>query len=135
MFEHCDKLRVRYRDVDYLGVVYYSRYLEYFEVARDEMMRAIGIPYSEFEQKGYAMPVVEVHCIYQKSAHFDEVLTIISRITEMPLARLKIGYTIFRENEDEILVSGYTVHAFINKDGRPVRPPNFFRQLLQAKLA
>lgn len=134
MYRHRYQFRVRYRDVDYLGVVYYSHYLEYFEAARDEMMRALGMPYSEFERNGYAMPVVEAHCVYQKSAHFDELLTIISRISAPPSARLKIDYEIIRENEETVLASGYTVHAFINKAGKAVRPPHFFRQLLQARL-
>lgn len=135
MYEHRYQFRIRYRDVDYLGVVYYSRYLEYFEAARDEMMRDIGLPYSEFEQRGYAMPVVEAHCVYHKSAHFDEMLTVISQIAEMPSARLKIDYEIFYDIKEAPLVSGYTVHAFINKAGQAVRPPNFFRQLLQSKLS
>ncbi|HPC35418.1 MAG TPA: thioesterase family protein [Candidatus Marinimicrobia bacterium] len=134
MLEHRYQLRVRYSSVDQLGVVYYSRYLEYFEAARDEIMRSIGLPYSQFEREGYAMPVVEVHCVYHRSAHFDELLTIISRISEMPTARLRIDYEILRENESQPIVTGYTIHAFVNQSGKAVRPPQFFTKLLEAQL-
>ena len=135
MLEHRYQLRVRYSNVDQLGVVYYSRYLEYFEAARDEIMRAIGLPYSQFEQAGYAMPVVEAHCVYHRGAHFDDLLTIISRISAMPTARLRIDYEILRENESQPLVSGYTIHAFVNQSGKAVRPPQFFIKLLAAQMS
>jgi len=134
MYEHQHQLRVRYRDVDFLGVVYYSRYLEYFEAARDEMMRDLGLPYGEFEEQGYAMPVVEAHCVYHQSAHFDELLTIFSRITEMPQARLKIEYEIFRPDEKTPLATGYTIHAFIKKSGPAIRPPKSFVDLIRNKI-
>jgi len=135
MYEHQYQMRVRYRDVDFLGVVYYSRYLEYFEAARDEMMRDLGLPYGEFEEQGYAMPVVEAHCVYHKSAHFDEMLTIVSRITEMPQARLRIEYEIYRKNENMPLTTGYTTHAFIKKSGQAVRPPKHFVDLIRERMS
>lgn len=135
MFEHCYQLRVRYKDIDYLGVVYYSRYFEYFEAARDEMMRSLGLPYSEFEQRGYAMPVVEAQCYYHRGARFDDDLIVFSRITEMPHSRLKIDYEICTLDTQVKIVSGYTIHAFINQSGKAVRPPSFFLQLLAPKLS
>jgi acyl-CoA thioester hydrolase len=134
MYKHQYQLRVRYRDVDAMSVVYYSRYLEYFEAARNEMMRDMGLPYGKFEEMGYAMPVVEAHCVYQKSAHFDDQLTILSRITELPQPCLKIQYEIFRTGELIPLVTGYTIHAFIKNNGRAVRPPKIFCEFLKNRL-
>lgn len=132
MLTHRCNIKVRYRDIDYLGTVYYSRYLEYFEVARDEMMTALGMPYSEFEKEGYAMPVVEAHCVYHHGAEFDEVLDIHSRIKDMPTARLRIDYSINSAIDGRLIAEGYTVHAFVNKQKKAVRPPQFFIALLQS---
>jgi acyl-CoA thioester hydrolase len=136
MFEHSHQLRVRYRDVDAMGIVYYSHYLEYFEAARDEMMRDIGLPYGEFERQGFAMPVVEAHCTYHQGARFDDLLTVVSRIVVKPQARLKIEYEIFRPENDNPIVSGFTVHAFTKiETGRPVKPPRLFLDLLDRKMS
>ncbi|HPY01477.1 MAG TPA: hypothetical protein P5028_06420, partial [Candidatus Marinimicrobia bacterium] len=75
------------------------------------------------------------HCVYHRSAHFDDLLTIISRISAMPTARLRIDYEILRENESQPLVSGYTIHAFVNQSGKAVRPPQFFLKLLAAQMS
>ena len=131
MLTHRCSIRVRYRDIDYLGTVYYSRYLEYFEVARDELMAALGLPYSEFEKRGYAMPVVEAYCVYHHGAVFDEQLLIESRLTTLPTARLRIDYTITSAEDERLIADGYTIHAFVNQQRRAVRPPQFFMALLQ----
>jgi len=133
MISHTYQFRVRYRDVDYLGVVYYSRYLEYFEAARDELMRALGMPYSVFEASGIAMPVVEVNCRYLRGARFDELLTVASKITEFPGARLRIDYSITGEIEPCQIATGYTVHAFINQSHKAVKPPGPFIRLVREK--
>ncbi len=133
MFEHVHEIRIRYRDIDYLGTVYYSRYLEYFEVARDEMMWALGLPYSLFEKEGYAMPVVEAHCVYRHGAVFDELLRIRSCINDLPTSRLRIDYSITSADDGLLIVEGYTVHAFINREKKAVRPPRFFLDLLKSK--
>lgn len=133
MITHQHIIRVRYRDIDYLGTVYYSRYLEYFEEARDELMHALGMPYSQFEQTGYAMPVIEAHCVYHHGAVFDEELLITSRVEHLPTARLRIDYTINARGDQKLIAEGYTIHAFINSQKRAVKPPRFFMDLLNQK--
>ena len=61
---HKSKFRVRYADVDQMGVVYHARYLDWFEWARTELLRDKGIPYKELEEKNLYAPVVEVHVNY-----------------------------------------------------------------------
>ncbi|MFQ6678038.1 MAG: acyl-CoA thioesterase [Fidelibacterota bacterium] len=117
-------LTVYYKDVDQMGIVYYARYLEYFEAARTEMLRSIGVMVTEIEKEGYYLPVVSAHCDYKKGAHFEDKLIVKTSIHTLPAARMKIDYLITRDAE--LLVEGYTIHGFTNHDGKPKRPPKSF---------
>ncbi len=125
MIETSTRVRVRYADTDQMGFAYYANYLVWFEVGRTEMLRDCGLPYAELEALGVALPVLEAHCTYRKSARYDQRLRIVSRLKEMPRVSLRIDYEIFDESE-QLLAEGYTTHAFINREGKPVRPPQVF---------
>ena len=117
------QLRVRYADTDAMGIVYYSKYLEYFEVARTEFLRACGLPYAKLEAIGYFLPVMESHAKYYRGAKYDELLTIAVRMPSQPSARLAIEYRVTND-DGELLVEGSTILAFVNREtGRPSRPP------------
>ena len=117
--------KVYYKDIDQMGVVYYTRYFEYFEEARTEMLADIGLVVSEIENKGYYLSVVSANCNYKEGAHFEDEIIVKTEIKETPKARLKIEYEILREKDNHFLADGYTIHGFINKEGRPKRPPKF----------
>ena len=121
--------KVYYKDVDQMGIVYYSRYYEYFEAARTELLKSLGIQVTAIEQDGYLLPVITSHCDYRIGANFEDNLIINTIIKELPKPRLRIDYEIHRDNSDECLVSGYTMHAFTDKSGRAVKPP---KQLVKA---
>ncbi len=130
MIEFDYKTRVRYSDIDFMGIVYYSRYYEFFEAARTDMLRQIGIPYSDFEKMGYGLPVAESHCEYKKGAEFDNLLNIKCIIENKPGARIKIDYKVTNADTKELIVIGYTIHAFLNSNKRPCKPPKFFIEIL-----
>ncbi|MEE8341421.1 MAG: thioesterase family protein [Candidatus Neomarinimicrobiota bacterium] len=122
MIDYTYKTRVYYRDVDQMGIVYYTRYLEYFEAARTELLRSIGFDVTRIEQMGYFLPVTECYCNYKKSAKFDNELNIITKISELPRSSMRIEYEVI--NSEKIkLVIGYTVHSFVNSNGKAVKPP------------
>lgn len=123
--------RVPYADTDQMRVVYYANYLRYFEMAREEMLRAIGCPYTKLEEEGYALPVCEAYCRYRKSALFEDVLTITSRVTEVQGVRCRIECAITRQNGD-LIADGWTIHAFL-KNGRPARPPRFLLDAMESR--
>ncbi len=125
------KTKVYYRDIDQMGVVYYSRYFEYFEAARTELLKAIGLEVTEIENRGYLLPVVSAHCDYSGSARFEDELTVETVIPTKPGARLRIEYRLVNGTGQE-LVAGYTEHCFTTKTGRVVRPPAFFKACLKA---
>lgn len=124
-------VRVRYRDTDQMGVVYHGVYLEFFETGRTELLREIGMAYSSIERSGFMLPVLEATMKLRRPARYDDLLTVISTISDPITARLKIDYEI--RNGDQILITGHTVHAFTTVDGmRPVRPPRDFLALIES---
>jgi acyl-CoA thioester hydrolase len=120
---HTTQIRVRYKDTDRMGVVYYGNYLTFFEVGRAEYMRAVGYPYSELEGKGSALAVIEASAKYMANVGYDEVIHVKTCVAEIGRVRLRFDYEIYSEN-NTLLVTGFTVHACINNDKKPVRIPD-----------
>lgn len=128
-FEHQTQLRVRYAETDRMGVVWHGNYLQYFEHARTEALRACGGSYRNLEESGVMLPVVEVGIQYFKPAGYDDLLTVTTRVNDRPGARLRFDYEI-RNDEGEMVASGHTVLAFIDAaTRRPCRPPQRIREL------
>ncbi len=127
-------VRVRYRDTDQMGVVYHGVYLEFFETGRTELLRDLGMAYSSIERGGFLLPVLEARMKLHRPARYDQLLTVITTISEPLSARLHIDYEI--RFEETRLVTGRTVHAFTTADGmRPVRPPRDFVALLEREMS
>jgi len=123
MIVYNHNIKVYYKDIDKMGIVYYSRYFEYFEEARTELLKSIGLEVSNIENEGIHLPVIESHCEYKKGATFEEQLIIKTSISKIPRSKLKIKYKVFSKGYNDLCVKGYTVHAFINKNGKPTKPP------------
>ena len=117
------RIRVTYADTDAMGVVYYANYLKWFETGRSELMRDMGIVYSELETAGYYLPVIEAHCHYLLPARYDEVVLIETEITAIRRASVRFDYVIRDENKERILAAGFTLHPFTSKEGKIVRAP------------
>ena len=130
-YDHC--VKIYYKDVDQMGVVYYSRYFEYFEESRTELLASIGLGVTEVEEKGIMLPVVSSHCDYSKGARFEQEIIVRSSISFIPKAKLHIDYVVFLDGDRDILVSGYTEHAFVNEKGVAVRVPGNILDCLYQK--
>lgn len=125
------KLRVIYGDTDQMGVVYYANYFRYFELARGEYFRrAGGASYGEVEKQGLFMPVIEAHASYRSPLRYDDVAVIKTWIDNVRRASFTFRYEVRREGEAAILTEGHTVHACINRAGRPTAMPPALLQLL-----
>ena len=121
------KIRVRYADTDQMKMVYYAKYFEYFEQGRSDLLRQMGLPYSEIEKMGYYLPVVEAHANYKRPARYDELLNVKIMVREMPAARVRIEYEVYNTDTNELLAEGYTLHSFVNAStGKPARAPELF---------
>jgi acyl-CoA thioester hydrolase len=130
------KIRVRYADTDQMKMIYHSKYLEYFEQGRSDMLREIGMPYPKIEAMGYYLPVIEAHAKFIKAGRYDELLTVRTMLTEVPQARITIEYAIMNEGSRELLVAGYTKHGFVDVNtGKPTRAPKDFIDIVTSALA
>ena len=129
--KHCISHRVRYSETDRMGIAYYSRYLEWFEMGRTEMLRAVGFPYAELEKSGILLPVIEAHLRLHRPVLYDEEITIRTFITGRSKAKITINCEIVADGT--IRAEGYTVHVFANRDLKPIRPPrNIVSELKKA---
>jgi len=125
-------MRVRYAETDQMGVAYYGRYFEFFEQARAELLRSLGLPYAEIEKQGTLLPVIEAHARYLRSATYDELLEVESIIREQPAARIRIDYVVRKSGEKEPLVEGHTVHIFLNRTTqKPTRIPRPLAEIME----
>jgi acyl-CoA thioester hydrolase len=122
-------IRVIYGDTDCGRVVYYATYLRWFEAGRNEWIRARGVTYREVEERFRLMlPVTEAHAAYRAPARYDDLVTVETRVGEVRRASVRFDYRILRG--DELLVTGHTVHACVDLDGRVRRmPPDLLERL------
>jgi acyl-CoA thioester hydrolase len=122
--------RVLYGDTDQMGVVYYANYLRFFEGARNEWIRRMGIPYSEIEKRGIMLPVYEASVQYLKPAKYDDVLEIPLVVTHTRV-KIRFEYKVHKVGSDEVMALGHTVHVCVGKDGRPTRAPQWLLEAMQ----
>jgi acyl-CoA thioester hydrolase len=115
------EVTVRYAETDMMGVVYHANYLPWFEVGRTTLLKELGVPYRRLEEEGFRLPVLEVSAKYVRPAVYDDTLEILTTLAERPLLRIRLNYEVKRAGE--LLATGASVHAFVDRTGRPVRPP------------
>ncbi len=117
--------RVRYSETDQMGVVYHGNYAQYLEMGRVEWLRSLGISYKSMEENGIMLPVISLRMDFKKSATYDDLLFVDTRLKKTPSVRIEFDYKIYNEAR-EILVEANTVLVFIDmKSKRPIRCPEF----------
>ena len=124
--EHQNKIsfRVRYGETDQMGVVYHGNYAQYLEMGRVEWLRALGFSYKQMEKDGIMLPVISLQMDFKKSATYDDLITVVTKLTKPPLVRIEFEYEI-RNEEDDLLVTAQTILAFMDmKTLKPVKCPN-----------
>ena len=123
-------VRVRYGETDQMGVVYHGNYASYFEIARTEWLRNLGVTYKELENKGIMLPVISLFFNFIKSAKYDDVLTITVILKKKPLVKIEFDYEIYNQNKEKISI-GNSVLAFMDmKTNKPMRCPDYILEKL-----
>ncbi len=120
------RLRVRYAETDAMGIVHHSRYLPWLEMGRTEFMRAHGFTYRRLEAMGVSLAVVEVSLRYRRPARYDDPIVVHTRLGEFGRVRVAFDYAVHNEDDGRLLVEGRTLHAFVGRDGRPIRVSSQF---------
>ena len=118
MYQTETKVRVRYAETDQMNVVYHGNYAQYFEVARVEAIRELGLSYKDMEAMGIIMPLVELHVKYLRPAHYDDLLTIRTILKELPAdQRIEFHQEVFNE-QGKLLTIGRVVLYFIKASNK-----------------
>ena len=124
------QVTVRYAETYMMGVVYHANFLPWFEIGRTTLLKEVGVSYRQLETEGYRLPVLEVSAKYLRPAVYDDTLTVITTLREKPLLRIRLEYEVRRGTE--LLATGATVHAFVDREGRPIRPPGWVAERIGA---
>ncbi|MEG1554835.1 MAG: thioesterase family protein, partial [Rikenellaceae bacterium] len=96
MIKYDYKIRIPYVHVDRMGFVYHSHYIEYFDMARNEMMRSLGLSNKQLEDEGIMLPVINVDIKYNMPAHYDDMLTVRVQLLELPGVMITFNYDVLR---------------------------------------
>ena len=131
MLTHRTTCRVIYGDTDKMGFVYHANYFRWFEMGRSEMFRHLGIPYKTIEEKGFFLPLSEVHCKFNSPSKYDDILLIETTLDTGIKGSMKFNYKIFTEDGKQLLAKGYAKHACVNGNGKVVRPPDFLIEAIK----
>tara|TARA_B100000780_G_scaffold265223_1_gene220464 strand:+ start:778 stop:1176 length:399 start_codon:yes stop_codon:yes gene_type:complete len=124
------KIRVRYGETDQMGVVYHGNYATFFEIARTEWLRNLGVTYKDMENSGIMLPVISLFFNFIKSAKYDDILTISVFLKKKPLVKIEFDYEIYNQNKEKIS-TGNSVLAFMNmKTNKPIKCPNYILEKL-----
>lgn len=123
-------IRVRYGETDQMGIVYHGNYAAFFEVARTEWLRNLGVSYKDLENKGIILPVISLSFNFIKSAKYDDILTISVFLKKTPLVKIEFDYEIINQNKEKIS-TGNSVLAFMDlKTNKPIKCPNYILEKL-----
>lgn len=118
---------VRYAETDQMGIAHHSNYAVWFEQARTEFIRSLGITYSEMEKNGVMMPLTKLETVYKIPAHYEDVLTVYTRAVRLSPVRIRLEYEVRRADTMRPLSFGATEHAFV--DSRTFLPINMKRRM------
>ena len=126
------KIRVEYHHTDQMGIVHHSNYIKFFEVARTEWLRAVGLTYKEMERRGVMMPIVDVSVRYKQPAYYDELISVTAIVDELPMARMCFKYEIRGEDSRDIAYGSTTLGFIDSATRRPQRAPIWLMEVLES---
>ena len=113
--EHTISIRVRYPEVDTMGYLHHSRFLQYFEMGRVELLRSLGVSYADLERDGIYFVVVKAEVRFKAPARYDEELTLTTRVVKQTHVRYDHAYVLKRG--DTLLAEGTTTIACVDRAG------------------
>ncbi|MGB5236106.1 MAG: thioesterase family protein [Flavobacteriaceae bacterium] len=131
MYNSQISFRIRYSETDQMGVVYHGNYLQFMEIGRVEWLRALGISYKSMEENGIMLPVISLQINYKKSAVYDDLITVVTKLKKKPTVRIEFDYEIYNEKGEQ-LIEANTVLAFLDiLSKRPIRCPEYLLERLE----
>ena len=129
---HQISFRVRYGETDQMGVVHHGNYALYFEMARIEWLRELGVSYKAMEESGIALPVVNLTVNYRKPLFYDDELIVTTRLKGLPTATIKFEFEIQNQNKELCSTAEVTLGFLNNATRKPMRCPQELLERIQA---
>lgn len=134
LYTYTHPMRTRYAETDQMGYIYHGKFLEYFEVARTEMIRDLGFSYKDLEELGVMLPVINVELNYKRPVFYDELMNIRVSIYDRPDTRLYVYYDVLSA-DGKTKVEARVVLCFVDQQTRrPCPPPDLFSQRMNAAI-
>lgn len=134
MIEHEYVFRVMYPDTDQMGTVHHSNYVKYYETARWELFRSIGLPYHSVEESGYMLPVISMKFKFFKTTHYDAPLRIKTTLKAIKGVRIWFTYKLYNE-QNELINEAETELAFVKRNNwKPCAAPDFVLKAIEWNL-
>ena len=131
MITHEYKFRVAYPDTDQMGTMHHANYVKYYEAARWELLRSIGVSYNSLEQSGVMCPVISMNFKFIKTTHYDELLIVKTRLTAMKGVRMWFTYHLYNER-NQLINEAETEIAFVGRDNwKPCAAPHYLLEAIQ----
>ena len=135
MFTSETRLTVRYAETDQMGIVHHSNYPVWFEAARTDFIRNLGMPYSKIEGRGLLLPLLELKCKYKGAAKYEDEILIKTSIKEFSITRITFFYEVYKLGNNVAITCGETTHTWTNKDLKPINikkiAPDIFELLFK----
>ena len=128
---HESQIRVRYEETDQMGVVYYAKYFVWFEVARTDYLRSVGLAYRDLESGGTYLMVAGASCVYKSPARYDDLVSVQCWVSSMKNSSMTFDYRVFVNKR--LVASGETVIVATNKQGKPIRIPQDLRDRIASR--
>jgi acyl-CoA thioester hydrolase len=116
-------IRVRYAEVDRMGLLHHANYFVYFEMGRTELLRRRGISYRELEDRGHLLVIVDLGCRYRRPAYYDDELSLRTMVSRVTYVKIEHRYELRRNGE--LLAEGHTTLACVDREGRVQALPDF----------
>jgi acyl-CoA thioester hydrolase len=107
-----------------MGIVYHANYLVWFEVGRGEYFRSLGQDYGDWEQHGYLLPASEVYARYHAPARYGDLISVRTWLEELRSRSVTLGYEVRNAANQQCLVTGWTRHICVDREGRVRRLPD-----------
>lgn len=127
---------VRYAETDQMGIAHHSNYAIWFEAARTDLIKKMGMSYSQMEKNGVLVPLLELECKYMVAARYEDVLTVEAKVSKVTLVKIEFAYQVFRKEDNILLAKGRSLHGLVDSDLKPVHmrrdKPEIYQMMVNA---
>ena len=120
MFKSKTEFVVRYAETDQMGIVHHSNYPIWFEAGRTDFIKKMGMPYSQIEEKGILLPLIELVCRFKSYVRYEEEVVVETSILELTFTRVTFHYEVYKKGQKQLITSGETMHVWTKKNLKPV---------------